>query len=115
MLLAEGFGNAEAGLILSLSSMGLVGVLTFLGRGVLSDLRAHSDRLAGHDTALKVSESFQVNDRIRKLEDGMNDIRSDFRDVKKDLTQVLEIVKSQAGHRRFGDTPMPRLEDGDRS
>lgn len=115
MLLADGFGNGDAGLLLSIVSMGLVGVLTFLGRGVLSDLRAHGDRIAAHDTSLEVSKSFQVNERIRKLEDGMSDIRSDFRDVKKDLTQLLDLVKSQAGHRRLNDTPLSRNDEGGRS
>lgn len=94
MILAEGFGNAEIGLTVGTSSMLLLGLLAFLGRNVLSDIRAHNERLAHHDTKHALAD------------DRHGTLLQDVKDLKADMRVVRTWVDSQGDpsqHRRRTD------------
>ena len=104
-------GTGDVGLITSLAVGGVVSVLAFLGRGVLSDLRGHDRRLAEHDTAFAVAKGERVHERVTKLEDTTNEIRGDLREVKGDVSRILSLLEhreSEPHNRRHDDHEQPK-------
>lgn len=93
--------TAELGVLLGVCSSLIVGLLAFLGRNVISDIKAHETRLAEQDKAIAVMNATQLGSRVKALEEDMHAIKSDLRVVRAWVDSQQQ--NDRHFHRRHGD------------
>lgn len=101
-------GAAELGVALATLCSLVVGLLSWLGKGVVSDARAAEQRV--HALELKVAllgkDVPEHGTRLVAVENVLSELKGDLRELKGDMHRVALWVESQSDpsqHRRSGD------------
>lgn len=92
-------GIGELGALLGTVAMLFLGLLVFVGKDALTDLKQLKARLADQGTEIAVMKASRLGERLERLEEAFGEIKGDVRHI----LSLLEEQRSHQHNRREGD------------